>query len=76
MKSFQRIAVFFVAIMAFAMIGRTAGQKSPVKGLKKIESTDPALRLKWLEEHTALNGIIISFLCRPEGCLTSPPGRR
>jgi photosystem II stability/assembly factor-like uncharacterized protein len=54
MKSFKRITVLFFAVLMLASLWGAAGQKSPAKGLKKVESTDPALRLKWFEEHTAL----------------------
>ena len=56
MKSFKRISVFILAVLLLSLMGSADGPKSPVKGLKKIESTDPALRLKWFEEHAALKG--------------------
>jgi photosystem II stability/assembly factor-like uncharacterized protein len=54
MRFLKRVSVFILAVLLISFMGSAAGPKSPVKGLKKIESTDPAFRLKWFAEHTAL----------------------
>jgi photosystem II stability/assembly factor-like uncharacterized protein len=56
MISSKRIAVILCLALALGLAGFALAQKAaPGKAvLKKVESTDPALRLKWYEEHRAL----------------------
>jgi photosystem II stability/assembly factor-like uncharacterized protein len=42
-----------VAVLAVLVVAAPQG-KAPAKGQKKIENSDPAQRLKWFEQHTAM----------------------
>jgi photosystem II stability/assembly factor-like uncharacterized protein len=55
MKSFRRTAlVLGVFVLALLLAGWTAPSKSPAKGPKKVENTDPLQRLKWFDQHKAM----------------------
>src|SRR4030065_76985 len=55
MRSSSRpiLALAVVAVLAGLLAAAPQG-KAPAKGLKKIENTDPAQRLKWFEQHAAM----------------------
>jgi photosystem II stability/assembly factor-like uncharacterized protein len=46
-------ALVVVAVLAGLLAAAPQG-KAPAKGQKKIENTDPAQRLKWFDQHTAM----------------------
>jgi len=57
MRHSKRFALFALIVFGAALIAVSAGQKAapPAKAApKKIESTDPALRLKWFDQYQAM----------------------
>jgi len=57
MTSSQRFLSFVLSVGVLSSITLGAAQKAvppPAKAQKKIENTDPALRLKWAEQHAAM----------------------
>ncbi len=56
MKTSPRLPIVLGLVSALALGGVALAQKTaPAKaGLKKVESTDPALRLKWYDQHMAM----------------------
>jgi photosystem II stability/assembly factor-like uncharacterized protein len=47
------VALGAIAVLAVLVAAAPQG-KAPAKGQKRIENTDPAQRLKWFEQHTAM----------------------
>jgi photosystem II stability/assembly factor-like uncharacterized protein len=56
MRSLKYLFLFILVIFSLAFLNLSAGQKAAqrVKAQKKVESTDPALRLRWYEQHMAM----------------------
>lgn len=56
MKSSRRLLVVLCLSLALGLVGFAVAQKTGMAkpALKKIESTDPALRLTWYDQHQAL----------------------
>jgi photosystem II stability/assembly factor-like uncharacterized protein len=56
MKFSKRLFLLVLIIFSLALFTISTAQKSaqPKKTPKKVESTDPALRLKWYEQHMAM----------------------
>jgi len=50
-RTFLMIGIFLLAVL---LVAWAAQPKAPAKGLKKIENTDTAQRLKWFAEHKAM----------------------
>ncbi len=56
MRSSKYLFLLVLVGFCLALLTISAGQKAaqPAKAQKKVESTDPALRLKWYEQHMAM----------------------
>lgn len=57
MKFTKRFYVILTLVAALAIVAFAAAQTKPATGktaLKKVENTDPVLRLKWYEQHQAM----------------------
>jgi len=56
MKTAKRLICLSLVILSLAFFAQLGAQKGPTgrKTLKKIENTDPALRMKWYEQHQAM----------------------
>ena len=56
MRFSKRSCLFLAMVASLALVIIAAGQtKAPAKAaLKKVENTDPALRMKWVDQHLAM----------------------
>ncbi len=56
MRFSKRSCLFLAMVTSLALVMIAAGQtKAPAKAaLKKAENTDPALRMKWIDQHMTM----------------------
>ena len=52
----KRLAVLSLVAFSFVLLTTSFAQKAapPSKAMKKVENTDPALRMKWVDQHAAM----------------------
>jgi len=54
MFNFKRIVLCLLVLFVILTVAAAVQKVGPAKTMKKVESTDPALRLKWYDQHVAM----------------------